>query len=217
MGEGWGGSESKPHPQGDWEVDDKRHPQAEAQPAHRSPFTALGQVVQESIILTRRFDPIPEVEITPSFKYIDGGVTTIIEALRAHDEDDARDFLDIYDELSVKDKKVLKLEEIACAVPLSALRLAEIIQTAVVMYGKLTTSFLLSSSMHKVVATSLKQAVKPSGLADREWMLKAGGVLPTPKGAQIAIQNNMSEREDRKAEAVEAVYLDPGREVANDP
>src|SRR5580698_6401106 len=70
--------------------------------------------------LDEEFDPVPEVEITPSFKFIDGGVPTIIQALRAHDEDDARDFIAIYDELSAKDRKILKLEEIACAVPLSA-------------------------------------------------------------------------------------------------
>jgi hypothetical protein len=51
------------------------------------------------------------------------------------------------------------------------------------------------------VARSMKQAKTAKGFADREWMLKAGKILPIPKGAQIAIQNNMPVIEPKELES----------------
>jgi hypothetical protein len=61
---------------------------------------------------------------------------------------------------------------------------------------------MLAAGMPQVVARSMKQAKTAKGFADREWMLKAGKILPIPKGAQIAIQNNTA--------VVEPKELEPG-------
>lgn len=87
-------------------------------------------------------------------------------------------------------KKFLTLPESA------RYELSEIVNSAIFLYGNMQTQMMLGAGLPKIVATSIKQAMKPKGLADREWMLKAGKILPIPKGAQIAIQNNLSEAKE---------------------
>lgn len=155
------------------------------------------------------FDASGEPVITPLLKSADGGIERILEAMRAYDDDDAREFIELYDSLTKKDRQYLSLEEIAVASGIGSLRLAEIAQSAMIMHGQLTTKLLLASNMSKIVNTSIKQALTPKGLADREMMLKAGGVLPVPKGAQIAIQTNVSEgrSETKTIEGTVPTYL----------
>jgi hypothetical protein len=139
------------------------------------------------------WEPETEPAITPMLKMVDGGIAHCLTALRAHDDDDARDFLATWDGCRECDKKFLSIEEISHAAGLGSLRLAEVIQTALFLYGNMQTQMMMAAGLPKIVAMSIQQARKPKGLADREWMLKAGKILPIPKGAQIAIQNNLSE------------------------
>ena len=136
----------------------------------------------------------PETEpvITPMLKTVDGGIAHCITALRSHDDDDARDFLEMWDVCSATDRKVLAIEEIAHAAGIGSLRLAEVTQTALFLYGNMQTQMMMAAGLPQIVAQSIKQAKRPKGLADREWMLKAGKILPVPKGSQIAIQNNLT-------------------------
>lgn len=156
------------------------------------------------------FDPSEEPVITPILKSV--GIPKIIEALKSYDEDDARSFIEIYDELSDKDRQYLTLEEIAYASGIGSLRLAEISQTAMFLRSQMQTSFLLSAGIGKVVETMLKQASKPKGLADREWALKARGVLPMPKGAQINIPIQVN-AEKESASTLPQPYLDSGERL----
>lgn len=161
------------------------------------------------------WEPEREVKITPMLKAVNGGIPYVMEALRAHDDDDAREFVEFYDSLTATDRGVLKLEEIASACGVGSLRLVEVANTAIILHSKMSTSLLLASNLHRVVSRSISEAVKPNGLADREWMLKAGGILPVPKGAQIAIQTNVtpSTAETRAIEGPTPEYLDPGQRL----
>jgi hypothetical protein len=140
----------------------------------------------------------PEIEpvITPMLQGVDGGIEHCITALRAHDDDDARLFVGVWDRCTAQDRKVLTLEEMAHAAGIGSLRLAEVTQTALFLYGNMQTQMMMAAGLPKIVAVSIKQAKTAKGLADREWMLKAGKILPIPKGAQIAIQNNVSEAKE---------------------
>lgn len=159
------------------------------------------------------FDASGEVTITPLLKAAEGGIPRVLEALRAHDDDDARDFIGLYDSLSQKDRQYLKLEEIAVAAGIDALRLGEIAQTATFLHSQARTKFLLSAGMPGVVAQMMKQAVKPKGFVDREWALKSGGVLPTPKGSTIAIQTNVTTEKSESEEKTIPAYLDAGQRL----
>lgn len=156
------------------------------------------------------FDPSGEPIVTPLLKSC--GLPAILEALRAHDEEDSRKFADFYDELSAKDLQYLTLEEISFACGIGSLRLAEVSTSAMIVHGEMRWKLMLSAGMPAVVETMLKQAKKPKGLADREWALKSGGVLPMPKGAQIAIQNNVAGEKKDEPEKV-PLYLDSGQRL----
>ena len=136
------------------------------------------------------WEPQTEPIITPMLQAVEGGIDHCITALRAHFDEDAHAFLEMYDKCSKTDRAHLRLEDIAHASGVGSLRLQEVIQTALFLYGDKQVQMMLAAGMSLVVARSLKQAKTAKGFADREWMLKAGKILPIPKGAQIAIQNN---------------------------
>lgn len=150
------------------------------------------------------WDAESEPVITPLLKAVEGGIPRVIEALRAHDDDDAKAFLEKWDECNETDRKLLRLEDVAFAASIGSLRLAEVSQTALFLYGQMRTKLLLASGIPSIVEKSIKLAKTTKGLYDREMMLKAGGVLPVPKGAQIAIQNNYGEREEKPANTTPA-------------
>ncbi len=159
------------------------------------------------------FDPEGEPFITPILKSAEGGIPRILEALRAHDDDDARSFMDLYDSLTASDRNHLKLEEVAVAAGIGSLRLAEVSLSASILHGQMQSKLILASAIPSIVQTSVRMAKTRKGLADREMMLKAGGVLPVPKGAQIAIQNNVAGEAKDDAPQNEPVYLDPGQRL----
>lgn len=146
-----------------------------------------------------------EPRITPMLKSVDGGIEHCVQALRAHDDDDARLFVGVWDRCTAQDRKHLTVEELAHAAGVGSLRLAEVCQTALFLYGNMQTQMMLAAGLPQIVRTSIQQAKTKRGLADREWMLKAGKILPIPKGAQIAIQNNLLEpRESEQPEQAHA-------------
>lgn len=163
------------------------------------------------------FEPAGEPTITPMLKSVPGGVRAVMEAMRAHGEEDARTFIQFYDSLTKIDRASLSLESIAYACGIGALRLAEVAQTALFLYGQMKTKMLLSSAMPKVMRSTIKAAtdevpitalVPGAGnivvghtngdVKAMEMFHKMSGMMPLPKGAQIAIQNNFGETEAEK-------------------
>lgn len=145
--------------------------------------------------------------VTPMLKF--AGIAEVVEALRMHDEEDARIFLDTYDECNQTDRRVLRIEDIAFASGIGSLRLAEIAQTALFLSASMQTKLLISSSMVKVTKSIVKAATdevpitaynsetgvnevvgKTNGdVKAMELFGRISGIAPVPKGATIAIQN----------------------------
>lgn len=162
-----------------------------------------------------------EPEVTPMLRAADGGIRRILEALRAHDDDDARAFLAELDACTPSDRKALRLEDLAYASGIGSLRLAELAQTALYLYASAQTKLLIASAMPKVTRSIVKAATDEVPITARnsetgdnevvgktngdvkamELFGKMSGIVPIPKGNQIAIQNNFGEREERKSEA----------------
>lgn len=157
-----------------------------------------------------------EPTVTPMLTSNEGGLPQVIEALRMHADPDARTFISFYDALTKTDRAHLAIEEIAFAAGVGSLRLAEVAQTAMFLYGQMKTKFLLSSAMHKVMRSTIKAAtdevpIVADTLAGRvvvgktngdiramEMFHKMSGMMPLPKGAQIAIQNNFGQKDEDK-------------------
>lgn len=144
---------------------------------------------------------------------VPGGLPFIVEALRSHDDEDAKAFLHAYDKMPATDRNLVRIEDIAFASGVGSLRLAEIAQTALFLHGQMKTNLLMSSHLPGIVERSLKEAKKARGFIDREWMLKAGKILPIPKGAQVAIQNNYGENKDEKREENSPAWRDAGERL----
>ena len=162
------------------------------------------------------WEPESEPTITPMLKAVPGGITFCLQALRAHDVDDARDFLETYDQCTRTDRAVLTIEQIAHASGIGSLRLAEVIQTALYLYGDRQAQMILSASMPKVMKSTVKAATdevpivadtlegrivvgKTNGdVKAMEMLLKSRGILPIPKGSQIAIQVNTEKAEKQE-------------------
>ena len=163
------------------------------------------------------WEPEKEPIITPMLKGVEGGIRHVLEALRAHDDDDAQAFIELADSLSAGDRKHAPIESVAFAAGIGSLRLAEVAQTALFLYGTMKTKMLLSSAMPKVMKATIKAATDEvpitadtmegrivvghsnGDIKAMEMFHKMSGLMPLPKGAQIAIQNNFGEKEDDKA------------------
>jgi hypothetical protein len=159
-----------------------------------------------------------EPVITPLFKSVEGGIPRVLEALRAHDDDDAKTFIEFFDSLTGSDRKHVPLELVAYASGIGSLRLAEVAQTALYLYASMQTKLLISSSMIKVTRSIVKAATDEVPITARDFEtgdnvvvghtngdIKAmdlfgrmAGIVPVPKGAQILIQNNNSDKETEK-------------------
>jgi hypothetical protein len=161
------------------------------------------------------WEPENEPEITSMLKCAEGGLSAVLGALRAYDKDDAQSFIRLYDNASASDRKVLPIEAVAFACGIGSVRLAGLAAEALVAQGHTRTQILMGSSMHKVMKSTIKAATdevpivadtlegrvvvgKTNGdTRAMEMFHKMTGFLPTPKGAQIAIQNVYSRSEDR--------------------
>jgi len=171
--------------------------------------------------------------VTPILKSAEGGLPRILEALRAHDDPDAKSFILLYDSLTGNDRNHLTLEEIAVAAGIGSLRLAEVATSAMILYGQMEAKLLIASTMGKVTKSIVKAAVdevpitaynmqtgnnevvgRTNGdVKAMELFGKMSGLVPIPKGATIAIQTNLSSDRSLPPQENEPIYLDPGQRL----
>lgn len=164
------------------------------------------------------WNPERQPVITPMLKSVEGGITAVMAALEAYDEDDARAFIEAFQSIGVADRKSLSLEVIAYFAGIGSLRLAEIAQTALYLYASMQTKMLISTAMPKVTRSIIKAATdevpitaynSETGMQEvvgktngdvkaMELFGRISGIAPVPKGAQIAIQNNYGDKEPEK-------------------
>lgn len=176
-----------------------------------------------------KFSAAHEPIVTPMLEAADGGVAAVLEALRAHSDPDARQFIALYDSLSQKNRKLLTLEEIAYAAGIGSLRLAEVAVSAMILSGQAKAKLLIASSMHTVTRSIVKAATAEQPIFDREGEVagytsgdtkameifgRISGMVPTPKGANIIINNSPApEKESPETIEAEPVYLDSGERL----
>ena len=129
--------------------------------------------------------------VTPTLAHAKGGLPAVLVALRASDDPDAQDFLACLDACDpARDLPYLSWEELAVAAGVGSIRLYEVASSALLQYSQSAVRLIVASGMPDVVAKSMKLALQAQNVDDRMAMLKAGAVLPTPKGSQLAIQIN---------------------------
>lgn len=176
------------------------------------------------------FDPAGEPTVTPVIKSAEGGIPSVLHALRAHDNEDARKFVELYDSLSAKDRQYLTLEEIAYAAGIGSLRLSEIAQSGMIMYGQMSAKMMIASSMHRVTQSIVKAATDEvpitafSALLGKNVVVgktngdtkamelfgKISGMVPVPKGSTVNFNNIVAGDKDDDEDEARPEYLDAG-------
>jgi hypothetical protein len=164
----------------------KRDPRKEAFTRLSEQFAKRSREADDETNLSSAMEGQPKV--TSSLKMASGGLPVVLNALRAFDDEDAQQFIALHDSLSYTDRRHLTLEEIAVAADIGASRLLGVATEALQAYGTSVSQIILGASLPKIVKKSVAMAQTSKGMFDREMMLKAGAVLPIPKGSQIAIQ-----------------------------
>jgi hypothetical protein len=165
--------------------------------------------------------PEKEPAIGQMLRAVPGGIPAVIAALRLHSDPDAVSFIQTYNSLPEDYRRRVCIEDIAFASGFGSLRLAEVAQTAMFLYGQMKTKLLLFSAMPEVMQATIKAATDEVPIvafdaklgANRvvgrtngdvramEMFHKMSGMMPLPKGAPIAIQNNFGEQEQEKPKA----------------
>lgn len=160
------------------------------------------------------WSPEAEPEISPYLRSsVLGGIPKAIEALRFHEEEDAQAFLECWDSRTATDRRYLRIEDVAHASGIGSLRLAEMLQTALYLYGERRINMLFSTHLPAVVEKSLSLAQTDKGVYDREMMLKAGKILPVNKNAQSVIINNAEREPERKPGQANPIWKDSGQRL----
>ena len=150
-------------------------------------YSVLG-VEPNRVLSAPRIQPlIRDLVKPPSYEL---GWRQALEALRASEIEEARQFLNRYDDptLPLYCRKFLPIEAFAIASGMSPLILWETIVRALTRLNTYRGIALAAIAHPEIVETSIEQAKDPKGFRDREWQLKHAGFLPLPKGNVINVQ-----------------------------
>jgi hypothetical protein len=125
--------------------------------------------------------------ITPILKQATGGVKACVEALRGDDSADTLLFLDAYDNISDRDKKILRVEEICVIAGITPRRFIELVTGAFVEAANDASTLIVASAKPKIVEKMVKVAKTTLGEKDRENFLRGKQVdwFIQPKGLTI--------------------------------
>lgn len=113
--------------------------------------------------------------ITHILDHAEGGLPTVVAALRLSDDDDARKFLDRYDAVSDSDRKYLVVEEIAVAAEVSPKRLLEIAVSALVEDSRSSGAIIAATYHPRVIRKTAEAALHDDVYYDENGRLQGGG------------------------------------------
>jgi hypothetical protein len=115
---------------------------------------------------------------------VEGGVESVIEALRFSQEDEAAHaFLRKYDSVPPGDLPYLSIDEICVAAGVAPSRLLTLAVDWMVKISLMKTSVEVSSSLPGVTKAMVKNALTDKGTRDRRLLFQIAGMLPTARPA----------------------------------
>lgn len=107
----------------------------------------------------------------------------MVEVLRCDSNPESLTFTRAWDGLTPSARNIVGLEAIAVSVGILPRRLWELFAGAALIQANQSVAVMIAMSLPDVMKVTIKGAKKAKGLADREHLLKAARVLPTPKGS----------------------------------
>lgn len=131
--------------------------------------------------------PLPSLPaVTSLLKEADQGLPQVLDALRSSQEEEAKLFLEKYDELSQHDRARLQWEEIAFAIGVDPFRLLEVAVSSLMRHCETLGNIIAATAHPRVVRKAVEVATHCSDAwRDRQNLLNARGFLPVQKSAVI--------------------------------
>jgi hypothetical protein len=119
--------------------------------------------------------------ISHLFNYAEGGVATVIAALRLCDDPDAQKFLDKFDSLSETDKGYVGVEEISVAAGVAPKRLLELAVSSLVEDSRSAGAIIAASFHPKVIRATAEGALHDDAWYDEEGKLHSNDTASSRK------------------------------------
>lgn len=110
-----------------------------------------------------------------------------VEVLRCDSEPESLAFVQFWDGLTASDRHDITLEVAALAASLTPRRLWELYHGATLMQAKESVAVMMAEALPAIMRRALSRAKTAKGDRDRERILKAARILPTPKGSTTVI------------------------------
>ena len=118
--------------------------------------------------------------IAPILECVEGGVESVIEALRFSQEDEsARAFLQKYDSVPPADLEYLSVDEIRVASGADPKRLLTLALDWLVKISLMKANIEVSSNLPGITKAMVKSALTDKGARDRRLFFQITGILPT--------------------------------------
>lgn len=120
------------------------------------------------------------------------GVDLALHYLRASDEQDARKWLNVYDELPKSARELLPLEAFCIASGVTPRRLLEVITGACMEYSSAVSQLIARTAHPDVVKATVHFAMDAQGVRDRQMLHQAHGFVPVPKNNVTHVHGNQT-------------------------
>ena len=136
--------------------------------------------------------------ISPILECVEGGVESVIEALRFSQEDEsARAFLQKYDSVPPADLSYLSIDEICVAAGIDPKRLLTLAVDWMVRISVMRAQIEVYGILPGVTKAMIKSALTDKGTRDRRLLFQIAGILPTahPPGPFAVIRDTKATAE----------------------
>jgi len=119
----------------------------------------------------------------------------LVEVLRCDTEPESLAFIQFWDSLAISARHDIGLEVAALAAGLTPRRLWELYHGATLMQAKESVAVMMAEALPAIMKRALSRAKTVKGDRDRERIMKAARILPTPKGSTTVIYPGLPPKE----------------------
>ena len=159
----------------------KRKPGPKSKPAE----SARSRLMRKYSVTAEQLADQPQV--TPLLRQNGVKPARLVEVLRCDTELESLAFVQFWDSLSSTARSDIGLEVAALAAGLTPRRLWELYHGATLMQAKESVAVMMAEALPAIMRRALSRAKTVKGDRDRERIMKAARILPTPKGSTTVI------------------------------
>jgi hypothetical protein len=157
----------------------KRGPKSKRQVSHRELLMRKYGVTSEQLA--------DQPQVTPLLRQNGVKPARLVEVLRCDTESESLAFIKFWDSLPNGDRRDIGLEMAALAAQITPRRLWELYHGATLMQAKESVAVMMAEALPAIMKRALSRAKTVKGDRDRERIMKAARILPTPKGSTTVI------------------------------